>query len=160
MKHVCDRLWERYGFFVAPTDLLRVIRAGNAKELLSKGEGNSARQFDVPLVFEDGTKATVRCLVGLSLENVITILPPERRMEIIKRKEGEHARKVHKQMRQGPQSSAEEAVASVELDEDAREKLEQERAQARATTSLGNMTVLERMWYENAKKRLEAYEEL
>ena len=130
MSHATDRMWQRFGFYVSPQQLLRVIRAGNAKERLMMGEGDRVRKFDVPITFENGTTTTVRCLVSLDLKVVITITPPETPKESLRRKEGEHKRKVFKSLKHGA-VDIDEAVAPVELDEAARGKLEQERKSAK-----------------------------
>ncbi len=132
MSHAADRMWQRFGFYVSPQQLLRVIRAGNARERVMMGQGDTVRQFDVPITFEDGTKTIVRCLVSLDLNIVITITRPETPMESLRRKEGEHKRKVFKSLKHVA-VDIDEAVAPVELDDTAREKLEQERKSAKAT---------------------------
>ena len=45
------------------------------------GQGDTVRQFDVRITFENGTKTIVRCLVSLDLNVVITITRPETYME-------------------------------------------------------------------------------
>lgn len=132
MSHAADRMWKRFGFYMSPYQLLEIIRAGNAKERLMMGAGDRARQFDVPITFEDGTNTIVRCLVSLDLNIVITITRPETPLESLRRKEGEHKRKIFKSLRHVA-ADIEEAVAPVELDQAAREKLEQERKSAKAT---------------------------
>jgi hypothetical protein len=132
MSHAADRMWKRFGFYMSPYHLLEIIRAGNAKERLMMGLGDRARQFDVPITFEDGTKTIVRCLVSLDLNVVITITRPETPMESLRRKEGEHKRKVFKSLKHVA-VEIDETVAHVELDKAACEKLAQERKSAKAT---------------------------
>ncbi|MFZ0233422.1 MAG: hypothetical protein WA211_04945 [Candidatus Acidiferrales bacterium] len=132
MSHAEDRIWKHFGFYMSPYQLLEIIRAGNAKERLMMGAGDRARQFDVPITFEDGTKTIVRCLVSLDLDVVITITRPETPLESLRRKYGQHTRKVFKSLKHVA-VEIDEAVAPVELDEAARGKLEQERKSAKAT---------------------------
>jgi hypothetical protein len=115
MSHAHEQMMERYGFVVSPQILLRVIHAGNAREKVSMGEGHEARMFDVPLTFEDGTQVVVRCLVSLNLDFVITVLPPERRLQQLWRKQGADAKRVHKTVaRRLVDDVPEEGVTPVE----------------------------------------------
>jgi hypothetical protein len=167
MSHAANRAWERYGFFVSTSDLLKAIHAGNAKEQFHHTLHEGRRMFDVPLTFENGETRIIRCLTSSTVKSITTILPPETTTERIARERvelqdqrGKQTRKIHKLLRQGPQADAEVVASVEELDADARKKLDQERANARAATSLGNMTVLEKLWHRNAQKRLDAYKVL
>jgi hypothetical protein len=140
MSHAARRLQERYGSVidgrssqVSPRTLLRVIRAGNASEILMKCGGDaSARAFDVPITFQDGTRIKIRCVVSLDLNKVITVLPTEMPTQQLARKDRERKRAMFKIMERAGDAD-DEAMAPVEVDEAAREKLEQERKSAKAT---------------------------
>jgi hypothetical protein len=130
--HAMNRMLQRSGFYVSPAKLLRVIRAGKATERLMMGEGDRARKFDVPVTGPDGTKTIIRCLVSLDLKIVFTVLPLETPIEAMRRKEGEHKRKVYKSLKHAA-ADDNEVVAPEAIDEAARQKLEQERASAKTT---------------------------
>jgi hypothetical protein len=110
MSHAHKQMMDRYGFVVSPRILLQVIKAGNARELVQRGEGPDARMFDVPLTFEDGSQVLVRCVVSLNLDYVITVLPPERRVQQLYRKESEKNRRFHKEMRRASADEDDESL--------------------------------------------------
>jgi hypothetical protein len=110
-------MWKRYGFFVYPGELTKVIRAGKAKEhlTLSDSTRGGCRVFDVPVPFNDGTEKIVRCLVSPDLATVVTILPLVTKIEHFARTNGADAKRVHKTVaRRLVDDVPEEVVTPVE----------------------------------------------
>jgi len=165
MSHATKRLAKRYpDAQVSPKILLDVIRAGNATESFKligeTGIEKGRRHFKVPI----GT-LTIFCLVSQNLDFVISVLPPETQLEAMTRKKGEENRRIHKELKHGPQGDAEAITPAAQIDDEARAKVEQESSSA--AIKLGNLGSLaelqkrkQKEWYDEAKKRLDAYVEL
>jgi hypothetical protein len=136
MTHAQDQLRRRYpeavsgrSFQVSLKTLLNIIRAGNAVERFSR-LGHTAveqgrRLFDVPITFQDGAKETIRCLVTSDLNVVVTVLPNEgKQIQAALGKAARHTRKIHKELKHGPQGDAEAITPDVDVDEEALAKVE------------------------------------
>jgi hypothetical protein len=119
----------------------------------------------VPITVQDGNTVIIPCLVSQNLDFVISVLPPETQLEAMKRKKGEANRRIHKELKQGPQGDAEAITPAAQLDDEARAKVEQESGSAKIKLgNLGSLADLQKRkqkeWYDEAKRRLDAYVEM